>query len=74
MRRIDSVVCLPNISPSQAREAQLIGERIALLFSAIHDAIKANDESYERLTASMDRLREEIVAADVTLDRLLRPS
>src|ERR1700728_1235045 len=70
MRRIDSVVCLQEISPSPAREAESIGQRIALLSTAIHDPIEADGESYERLTASMDRLREELSAADTTLDWL----
>jgi hypothetical protein len=74
MRRIDSVVCLQEIGPSQAHEAESIGKRIALLFTAIHEAIKADDTSYGRLTASMDRLLEELSAADATLDRLLRPN
>jgi hypothetical protein len=70
IRRIDDVICLPKVTPVQTVEVESIGQRIGVLLSSIHAAVEA-DHSYEPLTARLDRLREEIVSADVTLNRLL---
>jgi hypothetical protein len=70
IRRIDKVLCLPNVTPVQTVEVESIGQRIGVLLRSIHAAVEA-DHSYEQLAASLDRLREEIAAADVTLNRLL---
>jgi hypothetical protein len=67
--RIDEVVCLPNITSGQKLEVELIRHRIEDLFRNLHASVEA-DEGCERLTASMDRIREEIAAADDKLDRL----
>jgi hypothetical protein len=72
IRRIDDVRCLPNVTASQALEVESISERIGILLRAIHEVVEA-DESDERLTASMDCLREKVTSADATLNRLLRP-
>jgi hypothetical protein len=66
IRRIDDVLCLPNVTPVQTVEVESIGQRIGVLLSSIHAAVEA-DYSYEQLTATLDCLREEIAAADVTL-------
>jgi hypothetical protein len=71
--RIDDVPCLPRITRSQMIEAESIRQRIRVVLSALHAAVEA-DEEFERLTANMDRLREEIAAADVTLDRICMPN
>jgi hypothetical protein len=70
VRRIDSALELPRISDAQAFEAESIVERIGLLLRGIQTSINSG-ETNERLSASADRLREEIAAADATLDRLL---
>jgi len=40
---------------------------------AIQEAVKA-DESHERLVAGIDRLREEILEAEETIDQMLAPA
>jgi hypothetical protein len=72
VRRIDSALELPQISDAQAFEAESIIERIKLLLRGVQAAINCGN-SNERLSASLDRLREEIAAADETLDGLLKP-
>jgi hypothetical protein len=69
IERIDDVLKLPFISETQAVEIESIAERVETLFLGIREAV--NDHNYNRLVASVDRLREEIVAGDATLDRLL---
>jgi hypothetical protein len=70
IRRIDDGLCLPNVTPVRTIEVESIGQRIGVLLKSIHAAVEA-DHSYEQLSASLDRLREEIAAADLTLNQLL---
>jgi hypothetical protein len=71
IRRIDGALELPDISDSQAFEAESIVERIGLLLRSIQAAVNSG-ESNARLSASADRLREEVAAADATIDALLK--
>jgi hypothetical protein len=73
IRRIDRVLCVSGISDTMTAETESIADRIGLLLVAIRETIN-RDESYEQLTASVDRLRVEIAASEATLDRWLRPS
>ena len=68
IRRIDDALCLPNVTPVQTVEVESIGQRIGVLLRSIHAAV-ASDHGYEHLSASLDHLREEIAAANVTLNQ-----
>jgi hypothetical protein len=72
LRKLDVVLELPNLTATQRLDIDLIAARIGSVFVAIGLAVDA-DASCERLLATMDRLREEITAADATLDGLLKP-
>ncbi len=72
LRKVDVVLELPNLTATQRLDIELITARVGSVFMAIGVAVEA-DASCERLVATMDRLREEITAADATLDGLLRP-
>ena len=72
IRRIDGALELPDISDSQAFEAESIVERIGLVLRGIQASINSG-ETKERLRASADRFREEVAAADSILDGLLSP-
>ncbi len=50
-----------------------MSDRIGIEFRAIQQVIEL-DGSYELLLASMERLRNEIMTSEATLDRLLIPS
>jgi hypothetical protein len=71
IRRIDGALELPYITDSQAFEAESIVERIGLLLRGVQAAVNCGG-SNERLNASVDRLREEIAAADEILDGLIK--
>jgi hypothetical protein len=71
IRRIDEVLASAYVVDSQALEAELIIERLGLVLRGIQTAVNS-DGSKERLRASADLLREEIAAADETVDELLK--
>jgi hypothetical protein len=73
IRRIDSALCLQHLTEVQKFDLETTSDRIGIQFRAIQQVIE-HDESYERLLASMERLRGEIAASEATLDRLLMPS
>jgi phage terminase Nu1 subunit (DNA packaging protein) len=71
LRKIDEVLKLPHVTEAQAVDIDSIKELIRTLILSIREAV--DDEDLNRLSASIDRLREKISAADRTLDRLLKP-
>jgi hypothetical protein len=73
LRKIDVVLELSYLTETQTLDIELISVRVGMVFMSIRKATDT-DESYDRLIASTDRLREEIVAADAALDSLLKPS
>jgi hypothetical protein len=72
IQQIDEVASLPRLTEMQTSYVESIAERLGVLLRAIQAAV-ASDESYEHLTASVDQLREEIITATDTLDRMLQP-
>jgi hypothetical protein len=73
LERIDEALDLPHLTEVQEFDLETMSDRIGIEFRAIQQVIEL-DGSYELLLASMERLREEIVASEATLDRLLIPS
>jgi hypothetical protein len=71
LKKIDEVLKLPHVTEVQAVDIDSIKELVRTLILSIREAV--DDEDLNRLSASIDRLREEISAADRTLDRLLKP-
>jgi hypothetical protein len=69
LTRIDEALAVPQISAAQAKGIEAIGELVSGLFLSIREAVDSDD--YDRLIASLDRLREEVAKGDETLDRLL---
>jgi hypothetical protein len=70
IRRIDSALCLKGLTETQKFDLETMADRIGIQFRSIQTVIDS-DGSYERLLASMERLREEIATSEATLDRLL---
>jgi hypothetical protein len=68
--RIDEVLKLPRLTEAQTLEIEAIAERIEALFRGIREAV--NDRNYDRVTACIDRLRDEITAGDATLERFVQ--
>jgi hypothetical protein len=73
IQRIDSALCLPDLTEAQKFDLETMSDRIGIQFGSIQQVIEL-DESYERLIASVERLREQIATSEATLDRLLVPS
>jgi hypothetical protein len=71
IRRVDEVLASEDITDSQALKAESIIERIETMLRDIQATINS-DENEERLRASADQLREELAAADETVDELLK--
>ena len=71
IRRVDEVLTAEHITDSQEFEAESILERIEIVLRDIQTTINS-EENKERLRASADLLREEIAAADETIDELLK--
>lgn len=71
MARIDKVLALPQITEAQTTYIESIVELVGTLLLAIRKAVDSDD--YDRTIASVDRLREEILSANATLDRLFNP-
>jgi len=71
IRRIDEVLKLPYITEARTVDIELISVRVGVVFTPIREAVDA-DEGYNRLIASTDPLRAEIVAGDAALDRMLK--
>ena len=70
LSKIDEVLRLPHLSDFHAVEVRAIAERIESLFLGIRDTV--DDRHYERLTATVDRLRREIALSETVLDQLLK--
>jgi hypothetical protein len=71
IRRVDEVLASEDTTDSQALEAESIIERIEIVLRDIQTVINSG-ENEEQLRASADLLRQEIAAADQTIDKLLR--
>jgi hypothetical protein len=71
IRRVDEVLAAEHITDSREFEAESILERIEIVLRDIQTTIDS-EENKERLRASADLLREEIAAADETIDELLK--
>jgi hypothetical protein len=73
VNRIIEMLGAPGLSEVQARGIQDIRERVEHLFQTIGQLLEADDRDlpYDRLMALLDRLREEILMATVSLDRVL---
>ena len=75
IRRIDETLKLPNLTEAQTRDIELIPQRIASSMKAIREAalVEGNRTIQEqKLVASIERLREEIVIANGILEELLK--
>jgi|HubBroStandDraft_2_1064218.scaffolds.fasta_scaffold2152553_1 hypothetical protein len=72
LRKLDVVLELSNLTATQRLDIELITVRIGSVFVSIGVAVDA-DASCERLLAIVDRLRDEMAAADATLEGLLKP-
>jgi hypothetical protein len=70
--RIDKVLKLPEVAEAQASDIESIAELLRTVFLGIREAVDSDD--YDRMIASVDRLREEIVTANTILDRVLKTS
>jgi hypothetical protein len=70
LSKIDEALRLPHLSDLLAIEVKAIAERIEALFLSIRDT--ADERHYERLTATVDRLHQEIAHGEAALDRLLK--
>ena len=71
LTKINEVVKLPQMTAAQTAGIEAIAELVRTLLLSIREAVDSDD--YDRLIAATDRLREEVVKADETLDRLLKP-
>ena len=71
LAKIDELLKSPEITVAQATDVQTIADNVGIIMRGIGEAARTND--YHRLDASVERLREEIVAAAATLERLLKP-
>jgi hypothetical protein len=73
VNRIIETLGAPGLSEVQAHGIHHIRERVEHLFRTIGQLLEADDRdlSYDRLMALMDRLRDEILMANASLDRLL---
>lgn len=72
LARIDKVLKLPDITKAQTADIESIAELVGTVFLGIREAVDSDD--YDRMIASVDRLREEIARANEILDRLLKPN
>jgi hypothetical protein len=72
IRRIDAALFLPDLTETQKLDLETMSDRIGIQLRSIQKVVNS-DGSYERLLASMDRLREELATSETTLDRLLLP-
>jgi len=70
LTKIDKVLKLPEVKETKAAEIESIAEIVGTVFLGIKEAVDADDD--DRLIASVDRLREEIMTANLILDRLLK--
>jgi hypothetical protein len=70
LTKIDKVLKLPDVKETKVTEIESIAEIVGTVFLGIKEAVDADDD--DRLIASVDRLREEIVTANLILDRLLK--
>jgi hypothetical protein len=68
--RIDEVLKLPYVTETQATVIESIAKTVGTVFLGIREAVDSED--YDRLGASIDRLREELAAADPILDRFIK--
>jgi hypothetical protein len=71
LAKIDEMLQSPNITVAQATDVESISDHVGIVIQGIREAVRTND--YDRLIASVDRLREEIAAGDMMLDRMLKP-
>jgi hypothetical protein len=71
LAKIDQMLQSPNITVAQATDVESISDHVGIVIQGIKEAVRTND--YDRLIASVDRLREEIATAEASLDRMLRP-
>src|SRR5271154_7112306 len=72
LHKMDGVLGLPQVSETQALAIEQITDKIGILYSSLRQSHEKED--YERMIASSDRLREEIQAANATLDQMLAPT
>lgn len=69
LSKIDKVLKMSEVSEAQATEIASMTELVGSVFLGIREAVDSDD--YDRLLASVERLREEILTANAILDRLL---
>jgi len=69
LAKIDELLESPKITSAQATNVQTIADSVGAVMRGIWEAVRTND--YDRLVSSVERLREEIVAAGATLEHLL---
>lgn len=69
LSKISRVRHWPRITDAQATDIEKIAANMDAVLCCIRAAVDAED--YDRVSASVDRLREEIIRANRTLDRML---